>query len=170
MSTGDPDDHSKTWVEDPSTAAGPRAIPVDRYTDRGLLGTGGMSEVRRVHGVCFRARVPIGKGKSAMPIPDVVDYDLWTGPAPLEALQRERLHYDWRFRFSACDASSVVKGSLTEANTRRRTVYGGERETGKAGQERVPAESPGEVGQQGPRRTRIGARADALQGVCADRG
>ena len=30
-------------------------------------------------------------------VPPTVDYDLWTGPAPLVGLERERLHYDWHW-------------------------------------------------------------------------
>ncbi len=44
-----------------------------------------------------RMRESIGKVAGPQPVPQSVDYDLWTGPAPLEPLMRERLHYDWHW-------------------------------------------------------------------------
>jgi hypothetical protein len=48
----------------------------------------------------FRKRESIGKVKGPQPIPESVDYDLWTGPAPMEPLQRKNLHYDWHWVWS----------------------------------------------------------------------
>ena len=31
------------------------------------------------------------------PVPATLDYDLWTGPAPLQPLLRRNLHYDWHW-------------------------------------------------------------------------
>jgi predicted dehydrogenase len=44
-----------------------------------------------------RMRQSIGKVSGPQPVPESVDYNLWTGPAPLEPLMRKRLHYDWHW-------------------------------------------------------------------------
>ena len=45
-------------------------------------------------------RESIGKVTGPQPVPSSVNYDLWTGPAPLEPLMRKRLHYDWHWVWS----------------------------------------------------------------------
>ena len=47
-----------------------------------------------------RMRKSIGKVSGPQPVPTSVNYDLWTGPAPLEPLMRKRLHYDWHWVWS----------------------------------------------------------------------
>ncbi len=59
---------------------------------RGVLGG-----IRLVRGFCFKRRESIGRVDGPQPIPASVDYDLWTGPAPLEPLMRRELHYDWHW-------------------------------------------------------------------------
>ena len=39
----------------------------------------------------------IGKVNGPQPIPESIDYNLWTGPAKMEPLMRKRLHYDWHW-------------------------------------------------------------------------
>ena len=48
----------------------------------------------------YGARGSIGKVDGPQPIPESVDYDLWTGPAPLTPLMRKNLHYDWHWVWS----------------------------------------------------------------------
>jgi predicted dehydrogenase len=43
-------------------------------------------------------RKTIGKKKDE-PVPDKVDYDLWTGPAPLRPFNRNRFHYEWHWNW-----------------------------------------------------------------------
>ncbi len=47
-----------------------------------------------------RMRESIGKVAGPQSVPKSVDYDLWTGPAPLDPLMRSRLHYDWHWVWS----------------------------------------------------------------------
>ena len=47
-----------------------------------------------------RMRKSIGKVQGPQQVPQSIDYDLWTGPAPMEPLMRERLHYDWHWVWS----------------------------------------------------------------------
>jgi predicted dehydrogenase len=65
------------------------AIP---YIQEGSLG-----KIKWVRCLCYRQRDGIGKVNGPQPIPESVDYDLWTGPAELTPLMRERLHYDWHW-------------------------------------------------------------------------
>jgi len=57
----------------------------------GLLG-----EVYMARGLCFKPRNTIGK-TPVEPVPPGVDYDLWTGPAPLRPFTRNRFHYNWHW-------------------------------------------------------------------------
>lgn len=58
---------------------------------------GGLGKVRYIHGVNFKPRISIGKVNGPTPPPKTLDYDLWSGPAPLLPVMREYLHYDWHW-------------------------------------------------------------------------
>lgn len=58
---------------------------------------GGLGKIRYIHGVNFKPRTSIGKVNGAQPIPKTLDYDLWSGPAPVMPVMREYLHYDWHW-------------------------------------------------------------------------
>ena len=58
---------------------------------------GGLGKIRYIHGVNFKARTSIGKVTRPTPIPNTLDYDLWSGPAPVLPVMREYLHYDWHW-------------------------------------------------------------------------
>ncbi len=57
----------------------------------------GLGKIRVAYTCLHRGRESIGKVRGPRPVPDSVDYNLWTGPAPLEPLRRERFHYDWHW-------------------------------------------------------------------------
>ena len=65
------------------------------WTRAGNLGT-----IRIARGLCYAERPSIGNVQEAQKIPDQVDYDMWCGPAPLQALERARLHHDWRWTYA----------------------------------------------------------------------
>jgi len=46
--------------------------------------------------VCFKRRDTIGRAPVES-VPHGVDYDLWTGPAPLKPFTRNRFHYNWHW-------------------------------------------------------------------------
>jgi len=57
---------------------------------------GNLGKIKAVYGFCYKPRLSIGKvGKGE--IPAGLDYDLWTGPAPMKPLARKNLHYDWHW-------------------------------------------------------------------------
>jgi predicted dehydrogenase len=53
-------------------------------------------EIYMARGLCFKWRDTIGK-KPVSPVPAGVDYDLWTGPAPLRPFTQNRFHYNWHW-------------------------------------------------------------------------
>jgi len=60
------------------------------------LHRGTFGEIYLARGLCFKWRDTIGRAPSE-PIPTGVDYDLWTGPAPLKPFTRNRFHYNWHW-------------------------------------------------------------------------
>ena len=58
---------------------------------------GGIGEVKFARGLCYKRRKAIGP-KGVYPVPEGIDYDLWSGPAPVEAPTRKRFHYDWHWQ------------------------------------------------------------------------
>ncbi|MBI4661903.1 MAG: Gfo/Idh/MocA family oxidoreductase [Verrucomicrobia bacterium] len=57
----------------------------------------GLGRILHVHGVNYKPRTSIGRVNGPQPIPKTIDYDLWSGPAPVVPLKREYLHYDWHW-------------------------------------------------------------------------
>tara|TARA_A100000164_G_scaffold16409_2_gene13544 strand:+ start:5002 stop:6339 length:1338 start_codon:yes stop_codon:yes gene_type:complete len=63
-----------------------------------LLRNGYIGKVYMARGLVFRWREDIGdKGFSA--VPDGLDYDLWTGPAPKKPFTENLVHYNWHWHW-----------------------------------------------------------------------
>ncbi len=64
-----------------------------------FLHGGGIGEVKLARGLCYKRRKSIG-AKGDYPIPDGVDFNLWSGPAPYTdpKLTRGQFHYDWHWQ------------------------------------------------------------------------
>jgi hypothetical protein len=60
---------------------------------------GNLGRIRYIQGVNYGARTSIGKVAGPQPIPSTIDYDLWSGPAPVLPLRRQFLHYDWHWQW-----------------------------------------------------------------------
>ena len=58
---------------------------------------GHLGKIKVARGLCYKRRDSIGKTDGPQPVPASIDYDLWTGPAPMGPLRRARLHYDWHW-------------------------------------------------------------------------
>jgi predicted dehydrogenase len=85
----------KRIVQCPSNSRSPNGVmEAMEWARQGNLG-----KIRFVHGVNYAARTSIGKVAGAQPIPKSIDYDLWSGPAPVLPLMRENLHYDWHWQW-----------------------------------------------------------------------
>ncbi len=57
---------------------------------------GEFGEIYMSRGLCFKARNTIGK-TPVEKVPLGVDYDMWTGPAPLRPFTKNRFHYNWHW-------------------------------------------------------------------------
>ena len=58
---------------------------------------GHMGDMQLARGLCYKPRQSIGRVTRPQSPPNSVDYDLWTGPAPMKPLARRNLHYDWHW-------------------------------------------------------------------------
>ncbi len=64
-----------------------------------FIHSGGIGEVNVARGLCYKRRASIGpKGDYA--VPENVDYDLWSGPAPILPVTRKQFHYDWHWQWA----------------------------------------------------------------------
>jgi predicted dehydrogenase len=74
-----------------------------RRSDEGIaevvqyLREGNLGKMQLARCFYYSMRNNIGKVKGPQPIPESMDYNLWTGPAKMEPLMRERLHYHWHW-------------------------------------------------------------------------
>ncbi|MBC7819222.1 MAG: Gfo/Idh/MocA family oxidoreductase [Planctomycetaceae bacterium] len=59
---------------------------------------GGIGEVKLARGLCYKRRGSIGPRGVYEP-PKSVDYDLWSGPAPIKPITRGKFHYDWHWQW-----------------------------------------------------------------------
>ncbi|MCA9041002.1 MAG: Gfo/Idh/MocA family oxidoreductase [Planctomycetaceae bacterium] len=59
---------------------------------------GGIGNISKARGLCYKRRKAIGE-KGVYEVPSHIDYDLWTGPAPLVPMTRPNLHYDWHWQY-----------------------------------------------------------------------
>jgi predicted dehydrogenase len=63
---------------------------------------GNLGAIKASRGLCYKRRPSIGKTTGPQPVPDSIDYDLWSGPAPLVPPRRNStkwgtVHYDWHW-------------------------------------------------------------------------
>jgi predicted dehydrogenase len=61
------------------------------------LREGVIGEIYMGRGLCFKWRDTIGREKDQPSAPAGVDYDLWLGPAPKRAFNKNRFHYNWHW-------------------------------------------------------------------------
>jgi len=64
-----------------------------------FIENGGIGEVNLARGLCYKRRKSIGP-LGDYPIPEEVDFNLWSGPAPYTTpkLTRQQFHYDWHWQ------------------------------------------------------------------------
>lgn len=62
---------------------------------------GKLGKIQWARGLCYKPRDTIGKTTGPQQVPSTVDYDLWSGPAPLVPPRRNSkagtVHYDWHW-------------------------------------------------------------------------
>jgi predicted dehydrogenase len=64
--------------------------------------SGKLGKIQWVRALCYKERASIGKTTGPQPIPETVNYDMWTGPADLTPPRRNSpargpIHYDWHW-------------------------------------------------------------------------
>jgi len=64
------------------------------------LAEGHIGQVTSAHAVVYLNRKPVTLRKSPTPMPEGIDFDHWSGPAPVENLYRSRLHYSWHWHWA----------------------------------------------------------------------
>jgi predicted dehydrogenase len=62
------------------------------------ISEGAIGDAYMARGICYKWRDTIGKA-SVQPVPAGVDYDRWTGPAPLREFTKNRFHYNWHWQW-----------------------------------------------------------------------
>ncbi|MFO0906289.1 MAG: Gfo/Idh/MocA family oxidoreductase [Pirellulales bacterium] len=60
--------------------------------------SGKIGEVKVARGLCYKRRGSIGPSGDYAP-PKSVNFDLWSGPAPLAKTTRKQFHYDWHWQW-----------------------------------------------------------------------
>jgi predicted dehydrogenase len=63
-----------------------------------FLRSGKLGQIYMAKGLCYKRRDSIGHTADAK-IPDRVDYDIWLGPAPKQAFNPNRFHYNWHWNW-----------------------------------------------------------------------
>ncbi len=63
------------------------------------LHSGKLGEVKLARALCYKRRPKIGDKGQFKP-PAEVDYDLWSGPAPILPITRPQFHYDWHWQWA----------------------------------------------------------------------
>ncbi|AOS43956.1 Inositol 2-dehydrogenase [Lacunisphaera limnophila] len=58
---------------------------------------GHLGPITASRGFCYKRRKSIGRTTGPQAVPAGLNYDLWLGPAPVEAPRRGRFHYDWHW-------------------------------------------------------------------------
>ncbi len=66
---------------------------------------GNLGKITAARGFCYKRRDSIGKTKGPTPIPATINYDLWSGPAPIIEPHRNSkkngpVHYDWHWIYA----------------------------------------------------------------------
>jgi predicted dehydrogenase len=64
-----------------------------------FIHSGGIGEVKISRGLCYKRRGSIGP-KGNYDVPKELDYDLWSGPAPILPVTRPKFHYDWHWQWA----------------------------------------------------------------------
>jgi predicted dehydrogenase len=66
---------------------------------------GHLGKITAARGFCYKRRDSIGRSKAPTPIPPTINYDLWSGPAPVTEPRRNSkkngpVHYDWHWIYA----------------------------------------------------------------------
>jgi predicted dehydrogenase len=62
-----------------------------------FVNDGNIGKLLIARGLCYKPRPSIGKVTGPQDPPPQVNYDLWSGPAPMLPIMRQKFHYDWHW-------------------------------------------------------------------------
>lgn len=62
-----------------------------------FIKSGQLGKIKLSRGLCYKDRESIGNVTTPQPVPASVDYNLWSGPAQIAPVMREKFHYDWHW-------------------------------------------------------------------------
>lgn len=79
-------------VQIPHNMRTPAYVDAFKWVREGHLG-----KIQYVHGINYKPRMTIEKVAASVPVPKSVDYNLWSGPAPMSPVHRKYFHYDWHW-------------------------------------------------------------------------
>jgi predicted dehydrogenase len=83
--------HNRICQHGSQSRSSPGMLEAIRHLSDGAIG-----DVYMARAICYKWRPSIGHAKEE-PVPAGVNYDLWTGPAPLKPFTRNRFHYNWHW-------------------------------------------------------------------------
>jgi predicted dehydrogenase len=77
-----------------------RSDPLQQQAREFLHAEKALGDIRYVQANRLGPRDPAGKRATPLPFPKEIDANLWFGPADIEPIYREKLHYDWHWDWS----------------------------------------------------------------------
>jgi predicted dehydrogenase len=92
---------------------------------------GNLGKIIASRGFCYKFRGSIGRVDAVPAVPESVNFDLWSGPAPKTPPRRKRFHYDWHWQYLAGNGDvgnqgihqmDVARWFLGESGLPRHTV------------------------------------------------
>jgi predicted dehydrogenase len=83
--------HDRICQHGSQSRSNPGMLEAIRHLSDGTIG-----DVYMARAICYKWRPSIGRAAEE-PVPTGVNYDLWTGPAPLKPFTRNRFHYNWHW-------------------------------------------------------------------------
>lgn len=99
-----------------------------------FMRAGKIGEIKLAHALCYKRRGSIGP-RGTYQVPKEVNYDLWSGPAPILPLTRPKLHYDWHWQWpygngdlgnQGIHQMDIARWGLGQKSVSKRVVsYGG---------------------------------------------
>jgi len=75
-----------------------RSCPAVQEARADIL-AGKYGQPKWVHCSVLHTREPIGQVSEPQSVADHIDYNLWTGPAPMVPVMRKSFHYDWHWQW-----------------------------------------------------------------------
>lgn len=63
------------------------------------INSGALGAIKYSRGFCYKPRKSIGRVSKPQPVPEHIDYNLWSGPREMLPVMRRSFHYDWHWQW-----------------------------------------------------------------------